>query len=102
MRKLVPNGITKTVTTAGTRVQVSTTPLWAKGSLKVKAPAANAGVVYLGGSGVTAALSFQLAAGDVHELIGADAEIIYNLKDFWVDAATNGDKLSFFYSEEQL
>lgn len=93
----------KTVTTAGTRVALSTSSVWARG-LRFSAPAANAGVVYVGDVTVAAANGLSLGAGSVvsfADLFGnveGDLPAI-NLADVYVDAATNGDKITFAYLE---
>jgi len=90
----------KTVTTAGTRVALSTTNIWARG-LKVAAPAANAGAVFIGDVTVAASNGISIAAGTTLSL--ADFTEIepptINLASIYVDAATNGDKITFCYFE---
>ena len=84
---------TTTVTTAGTEVQLSNTTnrvTW----VKVKALAANSGIVYIGGSDVSATNGYELSAGN--ELIVPIAEMTGGSESFdtlYVDAATNGDKV---------
>lgn len=76
-----------TVSTAGTAVQGA--DVQNDGGFWIKALAANSGVIYVGNDGagdVTSANGFQLSAGD-KILVNVN-----NLKDFWFDAATNGDK----------
>lgn len=94
-----------TVTTAGTRVALSSTDVWAIG-FSALAPAANAGVVYIGDVTVAASNGRVIAAGsgvDMKNLLGLDnVSAKINLKNTYVDAATNGDKLTFCYFEEQL
>jgi len=103
--KLQVRSAVKTVTTAGTRVALATTDTWAIG-LSMLAPAANAGVVYFGDVTVAAANGRQVSAGgalNFADLVGkgyADAKI--NLKNCYVDAATNGDKMTLCWFEEVL
>jgi len=95
----------KTVTTAGTRVALASVDTWVLG-LRLKAPAANSGVIYIGDVTVAAANVYQMSAGDIlplSDLHGDSSERVYfNLKNMYVDAATNGDKVSLTYYEEVL
>jgi len=91
----------RTVATAGTRLALTTAPVWAR-SLRLSAPAGNAGVVYIGDVTVAAANGISIAAGSVvsfSELFGGDMTAI-NLASVYVDAATNGDKITFAYLED--
>lgn len=90
----------KTVTTAGTRVALSTSNVWARG-LKVSAPAGNAGAVFLGDVTVAAANGISIAAGttvSLADFVEAEPPIV-NLASIYVDSAINGDKLTFVYFE---
>lgn len=90
----------KTVTTAGTRVALSSSNVWARG-LRVSAPAANAGNVFLGDSSVAASNGIVIAPGSqiaFSELFGLEDGSV-NLGSIYVDSATNGDKLTFAYLE---
>lgn len=103
MFKQIRNG-SKTVTTAGTRVTLTTAKTLAK-NLYLKAPAANAGVVYIGDSSVTAANGYGLAAGETVSLkdLFSPAEgeaAVIDLLRVYADAATNGDKVNFLYFED--
>lgn len=89
----------KTVTTAGTRVQVASSKTLAK-NLILSTPA-NTGVIYFGDvtvaaaqQGITVPPSSQIKLSD---LLG-DKPIDLNL--LYVDAATSGDKLSIAYFED--
>lgn len=75
-----------TVTTAGTRVQFAANT--AK-SIVVKAASANTGIIYVGGSGVTSANGFPLAAGDTVSLD------INNTNVVWVDASINAQSCNW-------
>lgn len=77
-----------TVTTAGTRVQLATN---AAVSVTVRAKVTNTNLVYLGGSGVTAANGYDLSPG---EAVSLD---VTNTNSVWVDAATNGDSVSYVW-----
>lgn len=77
-----------TVTTAGTRVQL---PPATGISVTVKAKAGNAGSVFVGGPNVSASTGFILAAGE------SASFDVSNLSLVWLDAATNGDGVSYLY-----
>jgi len=74
------------VPTAGVRVQLATNTAKA---IVVKALAANTGIMYVGGSTVSAANGFPLAAGDT---VALD---INNTNVIWVDASVNGDSVNW-------
>jgi len=79
------NGVV-TVANAGTRVQFSAP---ACVGVSIKAAPDNAGVLYLGGSTVSSANGRVIEAGGVLNLA------IDNLNRLYVDAANDGDKLSY-------
>lgn len=90
-----------TVATAGTAVQLSATSTIAR-RLKIKALAANAGVVYVGDVDVSATTGWQLAAGeeitlDDNSSANRGQEKEFDLSTHYADAATNGDKVMFTY-----
>lgn len=105
MKKFAVKSASKTVTTAGTRVALSTVDLWARGLILLP-PAANSGVTYFGDVTVAAASGLSMAAGiqvKALEALGLKDDIgAVNLKNCYVDAATSGDKVSFMYFEEML
>ena len=78
---------TTTVTTAGTRVPFGSSVLVT--NIKFKAPSTNAGLVAIGDSTVSMTNGYELSAGQTLELA------IVNLEETYVDAATNGDKVSW-------
>lgn len=92
-----------TVATAGTAVRMSATDLFVK-KLIVRSAAANTGNIFIGNDGasdvaITTGLAMEpadppIVIGDV-EIAGREDSI--NLKDVWVDASTNGDKLTYLY-----
>jgi hypothetical protein len=89
-----------TVTTAGTRVQVSSTDLFVK-KIVVAGHAANTGHIYLGTVTVSSSVGLQLKLSAAPTVIG-DMEIAgkddsFNLKDMYVDSSVNGEKLSILY-----
>lgn len=89
---IVPKSAQKTVTTAGTRVQLSTTSAKVNGVI-VKALAANTGVVFVGDVTVTnaggAAAGFQLSAKESVILFTG------NITNIYIDAATNGEGVCY-------
>jgi hypothetical protein len=92
--------LNKTITTAGTRVQVSTTDLWVK-KIIVAGHAANTGHIYLGTVAVSSSVGLQLKVGAPPIVIG-DIEFSgkddkFNLKNMYVDASVNGEKVSILY-----
>jgi len=85
---------TTTVTTAGTEVQISNTTNRVRW-IKAKALAANSGIVYIGGSDVSATNGYELSAGNTIEINFADSGGTIEFSTIYVDAATNGDKVSW-------
>tara|TARA_R110002020_G_scaffold298438_7_gene514267 strand:- start:244 stop:537 length:294 start_codon:yes stop_codon:yes gene_type:complete len=83
---------TTTVSTAGTEVQISNTTNRVR-YIKVKALAANSGITYLGVSDVTATNGYELSAGNEIEIDFATSGGTVAFSTFYVDAATNGDKV---------
>lgn len=83
-----------TVVTAGTAVQLTSTPTQAK-SLDVTASSANANEVTVGGSGVVGAVSGRkgvpLFPGNTYTFKITDVSQV------WIDSVTSGDKVSFNY-----
>ena len=84
----------QTVSSAGTRVQLSSTDTPVK-RVVVEAFRINPGIVVVGGQNVVASQStrqgISLASGDTVTLY------VNNLTDIYVDAATSGDGVSFIW-----
>ena len=78
-----------TVSSAGTSVQFDTAKHPVR-YLKLHTPVGNSGLVYVGGSAVSATRGFPMAANTSIEFTFAGDVL---LSDWWVDAATNGDIL---------
>lgn len=74
------------VATAGTRVQL---PSNAIDSLTVKALAANTGTIFVGGSTVSSANGFQLAAGDTLSMDVGNSNLVY------IDSTVNGEGVTW-------
>lgn len=82
-----------TVTSAGTEVVLTSSPVRANGPVAVRALSGNTGKVYVGNAGdgtVSATTGYELAAGD--QIIFAN---VGALSTIMVDAATDGDKVSW-------
>ena len=84
---------TATVTSAGTRVQLSSSPEHI-GSISVTAAADNAGDIYFGGDDVSSTVGKTLAPGQTI-IVRAQEGKTFLLSDFYVDAANNDDKVEW-------
>ena len=76
--------------TVGTSAEVLTSSTACK-HVDIMAAVANTGIIYVGGSGVTAATGIALYAGDVYSLD------IDNLNDVYVIATVNGENVQYTY-----
>ena len=83
---------TTNVSSAGTRVQLSNTTNRVRW-IKVKALAGNSGMIYLGVSDVTASNGYELSASNEIEISFTDQGGTVPFSTFYVDAATNNDKV---------
>ena len=83
---------TTNVATTGTEVQISNTANKVRW-IKVKALAGNSNKVYLGVSDVTASNGYELSAGNEVEINFGDQGGTVPFSTFYVDAATNNDKV---------
>jgi len=81
-----------TVASAGTAVALSATSQALQAGVQVRAHIGNTGLIYVGGDTVAAANGYRLAQGESVFLSIAD------LADVYVDAAENGDAVSFLAS----
>lgn len=83
------------VTTAGTRVQLSTLSVPCN-KVEIIAETDNTGVIVVGGTTVVAILATRrgvpLNAGDVHTITDVD-----NLNKIWIDATVNLEGVSYEY-----
>ena len=85
---------TTTVSTSGSEQQLSNTVnrvLW----IKAKALAANSGISYLGVSDVSTTNGYELSAGNEIEIRFRELGGSVAFSSIYVDAATNGDKVSW-------
>ena len=83
---------TTTISTAGSEQQISNTNNRVRW-LKLKALAANSGLVYIGVSDISATNGYELSAGNEIELNFSDVGGTILWSAVYVDAATNGDKV---------
>lgn len=86
---------TVTITTAGTRQRVTTSDI-SMYSVLIQADPGNTGNVYVGDITVTSLNGEVLAPGDSY-IVDLDPEIELKLADFYVDAATSGNKVRVQY-----
>jgi len=100
--KAVLKTFNKAVTAAGTAEALTTSDIDTK-EVIIKAPAGNAGAVYIGDSTVAAANGYILAAGDTITLTdllaNSNEDVKFALSDIYVDAANNGDAVVVIYLE---
>lgn len=87
------------VTTAGTAVRLASESVPCT-QIKIKAGkasgATNTGVVYVGGSSVSATTGYPLTTGQTLEIGPVETDSL-NLMDVWIDAATNADGVLYLY-----
>ena len=83
---------TTTVSTSGTEQQLSNTTNRVRW-IKVKALAANSGIAYFGVSDITTTNGYELSAGNELEINFADIGGTVAFSSFYVDVASNGDKV---------
>jgi hypothetical protein len=86
---------TKTVSSAGTRVQVSSTPTPVR-RVRFQAPPGNSGITYVGTSTVSSSVAgIEFAAAGGSETVDFTEGRPGDLSEFYCDAATNGDKIHY-------
>ena len=86
---------TKTVSSAGTRVQVTTIPTPVR-RVRFQAPPGNSGITYVGGATVSssvAAIEFSAAGGS--ETVDFTEGRPGDLAEFYCDSASDGDKIHY-------
>ena len=104
MAAVKPVMVEKTVTTAGTRVKVSTTDLYVT-AIFCETPRANTGYIYIGGSAVSSSVFFhEFAIGkDTWSMSSPTAGLgrvpanCFNLADIYVDSSVNDEKVKITY-----
>jgi hypothetical protein len=84
-----------TVTTAGTRVQITSSDITAV-AVVIQALPTNTGNIFVGDSTVASTNGLILTPGDII-VIDPEEENELNLSDVYVDAATNADKVRVAY-----
>lgn len=104
---VTPTLITKTVTTAGTQVQVTTDTDIKPISVYFEADAANTGVIYIGLSDVSSTSYFarlpipSTASSPGWSISGVDAGrsggSAIQLSNIWVDSSVDGEKVHITY-----
>lgn len=93
------NPAAKAVTTAGTRVQLTSTATLAD-NLVIQAIKTNTGNIFLGDSSVSSTRGFTLVPGQFISFEGSrrrDGSDYLDLSTFWLDCATNGDGVQWAY-----
>ena len=86
---------TKTVSSAGTRVQVSSTPIPVR-RVRFQAPPGNSGITYVGTSTVSSSVAgIEFAAAGGSETVDFTEGRPGDLSEFYCAAATNGDKIHY-------
>lgn len=89
-----------TVTTAGTRVQVSASNI-AASTVIFSVPAANTGSIFVGDSNVSSTRGIEVPKGTTisitADMFGKPSGSDLLLSDLYVDAATNGDDVNVSY-----
>ena len=86
-----------TVSSAGTRVQLTLSLAGANRGkyVKFKALAGNSGLAYVGIDDVSASVGYELSAGNEIDLNFGEFGGSVQASAFYVDAATNSDKVSW-------
>jgi len=97
---LVPTSASKSVTTAGTRVQLSTDSSIRSGYIVIQALSTNSGKIFLGGTTVSSSNGLTLSAS-ASVTLNAEAikggARIYRLSDFYIDSSVNGEGVNITY-----
>lgn len=100
--KLIPKHFRKTVTTAGTRVQLTTANLRVP-SIDFQAESDNGGRMFIGNDQVSSSNCMaSLGPGDSLSLVAADygdADAQWDLSEFWIDSGTSTDGVFVGYAE---
>lgn len=93
------------VTTAGSRVQLSATSIITPG-IVIKARTTNTGAVYVGHSNVAATTAaFIMAPGDAVEIVGPMVRGIeeeFDISDIYLDSAVNGEGVTVGYLSRRV
>lgn len=93
------NPIVTTVTTAGTRVQVTSSSILVR-QATFRPLVTNSGEVYIGDDGVSSSDGFPISPGDSYTLRPHNG--VLDLAQIYVDADTSGDKVAISVIEDEL
>lgn len=85
-----------TVTTSGTEVRLVAADVQKVIAIYLSAPAANTGTVYIGDADVSVNRGVAIIKGTTQVINAPDGDFL-DIRNIWVDAATNGDKLNVAY-----
>lgn len=100
MAQALVKSLQKIVVTAGTQLPLSATSIQAY-SVKIKALAANSGIIYIGDLNVSAANGFALAAGQELDLsasaLPSNPGLALDLSQVYVDASASADAVCVVY-----
>lgn len=90
----------KTVTTAGTRVQLSSTQILAR-SVEIRALKANTGIIYVGDATVASTNGYALSLSDVYKFSdgGGNVTTVIDLSQIYLDSSANGEGVTVFYTK---
>lgn len=97
MSVILKTGAVITVTTSGTAVQLPTIDRVV--AIYFSGPAANTGIVYIGGSTVSVALGTPVVKSTVVSIHAPEGQFI-DVANIWADAGTSGDKLVYSYLQK--
>ena len=93
---VTPKSFVKTIATAGTREQLTTTNMKVL-NVTFQAELFNTGIIYIGDNQVSSSnYAYGLVAGDsvsLDALILGLAPIFISLNEIWIDTSSDGDKL---------
>ncbi len=95
----IPKSALATISSAGTAVQITSTSEIIQAGQQVEIHAdINAGLVYIGNSGVSSSNGFLLDDDDHHHLLVSHEA--WDISDLWVDATQNNATVSIFWFGE--
>ena len=100
-RRIKPGQLNKTVTTAGAKVQLSTTSVLVK-SIMIQANPGNSGDIYVGDSSVSSSVYGAVVTANNSLSLeppsnGTAETYELDLQDFWIDSSVNGEGISIMY-----
>jgi hypothetical protein len=104
MAQLLKSNAAKNVTTAGTRVQLTTTDTITS-SVIIQAKNSNTGTIYVGDSTVSSTQGLELSPGESIAFTGDNRnegqadELV--LSDIWLDSSVNGEGVQWAYYKKR-